>query len=239
MATQKVIFGEEGSVKMKPDAFSLTYDSANVAANVITTDEAHPYITGDEVTVTDGESGTIDTALTSGQNYFVIVLTSTTISLATSEANALATTAIILNGDGSGVNNTIVLANFDAVATVTQWTMTINKATAEKTTLGDQARSFAGGMLDYSGSMTAQYEAEDTLAARKAKRVFNSVNTPYDNGNGEVELYVSDATVSDADRKITGKILVTSATVGNTLGNIVEFSMNFQGNGLMTFSGLI
>ena len=63
---------------------------------------AHPFNTGDRVTYTDGGNAAI-TGLTDGGSYYVIDVDANTIKLATSEANAMAGTAINITGSsGTG-----------------------------------------------------------------------------------------------------------------------------------------
>ena len=80
-----------------------TYTEAtDVTGNVIDTTVSHGWLTGDAV-ITDA-AGTIDTGLTNNTVYYVVRVSATTLSLATSYANAVAGTPLVtLNDNGTGV----------------------------------------------------------------------------------------------------------------------------------------
>ena len=62
---------------------------------------------------------------------------------------------------------------------------------------------------------------------------------PYDDGLGEVELYVSSTDVSDADRKMVAPVIFSDFTMGNQIGQVVTFNVNFRLNGQPTFTNLV
>ena len=70
----------------------------NAGTNRITI-SGHGYSTGDAVVY---NATSADTGLVSGTTYYVAVVDANTISLSTTEANALAGTVIVLTGDGAG-----------------------------------------------------------------------------------------------------------------------------------------
>ena len=81
-----------------------TYTEAtDVTGNVIDTTTAHGYVTGDAIVAV--AAGTIDTGLTNLNVYYIIRVSSTTLSLATTYANAVAGTAVTLNDNGTGVTS--------------------------------------------------------------------------------------------------------------------------------------
>lgn len=236
MALVQGVFGEEGKATFKNSRTSVTYDPANITGNVITLDKTHLFVTGHKVQITEDASGTIDSALSTGTDYFVIVVNTTDISLATSEANALAGTAIVLTGDGSGADHVIALQEYDLLASCKNWNISFEKAVADTTTLSSTFRSYKGGLINATGSMTVQYEADDSLAARKARKIFDSLVLPYDEGEGSVELYLSSTDVSDEDRKIVADVIYTSGSIAVQVGSIIEATVNFQLNGQPTFT---
>ena len=84
-----------------------TMASINTSTNVITTDAAHNLTTGDPINITMDTTATVPAGLADdGTRYFAIVTGATTLSVATSYANALASTAVDITGDSNvGVTN--------------------------------------------------------------------------------------------------------------------------------------
>ena len=81
-----------------------TYTEAtDITGNVIDTTAAHGYVTGDAVVAV--AAGTIDSNLTDLNVYYIIRVSATTLSLATTYANAVAGTVVTLADDGSGVTS--------------------------------------------------------------------------------------------------------------------------------------
>ena len=72
--------------------------ATDITGNAITI-SGHGYSTGDAVVY---NATSADSGLTSGTTYYVSVVDADTISLSTTEANALAGTVIVLTGDGAG-----------------------------------------------------------------------------------------------------------------------------------------
>ena len=246
MALIDGIFGEEGKVTFKNSRTKLTFASADVtfATGKIKFTKPHLYVTGHKVqlTVSPETGAALPAPLAIATDYYVIVdgtdTTGKTIKLASSEANALAGTAITLTDAGTGTAHGIALAEFDLMATCKTWQISPTKAVVDTTTLGATVRSYKGGLLDASGSMTVMYEADNSLAAKKARKIFESLILPYDEGEGEVELYLSSTDVSDADRKIVAPVIFESGQITAAIGTIIEASINFRLNGTIQFSGI-
>lgn len=83
-------------------------------SNVLT-QAAHGFTTGDGPVQLSNSGGALPTGLVVNTNYWLINVTASTFSFATSKANALALTAVALSGDGSGVQ-TIIRAQNDVIA---------------------------------------------------------------------------------------------------------------------------
>ena len=90
----------EGVTKYDP-AFHFANGDVNTSTEVITL-STHGLSDGQPVYFTRKGSSTPPTGLTTGTVYYVIVVSTTTIKLATTHANAVAGTAINLTGAGSG-----------------------------------------------------------------------------------------------------------------------------------------
>lgn len=80
---------------------SVTAANINTSTDVLTTSAAHPFTTGTPVILT---SGAAPGGLATGTTYYVINVTSTTIKLATTAANATAGTAIDITSQGTGTH---------------------------------------------------------------------------------------------------------------------------------------
>ncbi len=96
-----------------------TITTTLIASNRVTMSSATGMATGDSVAVTF--TGGSITGLTSGNTYYVVVVSSTTVSFATSNANALAGTVITISGTPTGAYlslekstlNAPILSSFD------------------------------------------------------------------------------------------------------------------------------
>jgi hypothetical protein len=101
---------------------------------------SHTFLTGQKVTYTNGGGSDI-TGLTDSTDYYVIVVDSTTVQLASSRANALAETAIDLTAAGTGINHLLTeVAN----TTVQDLVDDINRA-INGTSLSGKVRAKASG----------------------------------------------------------------------------------------------
>jgi hypothetical protein len=99
---------KDTQIKLAEGAKTVTFNAntgLDLANDIITTSSAHNLVTGDMVDYDVGVGGTGITNTTlqaTGQNYFVIRDSATTIKLASSRADALAGTAINITAIGSG-----------------------------------------------------------------------------------------------------------------------------------------
>lgn len=244
MSLKDGLFGEEGKVTFKNARTDLTFASAAVtfATGKIAFTKKQLYVTGHKVQLTlSPESGAgLPAPLAIATDYFVIVdatdLTGKTIKLAATEADALGGIPITLTDAGVGVAHGISLAEYDLLASCKGWNLTSTKAVVDTTTLSAMSRSYKGGLVDASGSMTIMFEADNALEAKKARKLFDAIFLPYDEGEGSVELYLSSVDVSDADRKITADVIFESGQFTSAIGTIIEASVNFKLNGNITTS---
>ena len=97
------VLSQGDSLVLRAYAEKFTFDGADKVDvdNDTITIGSHDFVTGREVTYSAG-TGTLIGGLTEGATYYVIIDSSTSIKLATSEANALAGTAIDITAAGSG-----------------------------------------------------------------------------------------------------------------------------------------
>ena len=247
MALTKSVFGEEGKVTFKNTRTNLTFDSANVSTvdDTISFTQAPLYLTGTKVQVTVDPAGgsALPDPLVAATDYYVIVdgtdPTGKTIQLAATEADALAGTAIVLTTAGTGTAHGIALSEFEPMASVQSWTLNTTKAVADATTLEQGVRSYRGGLVDASGSMSVLFEAGTSLAAKKARNIMKSFFLAYDQGDMELELYQSTTNTGGVDIKYTCTAIVESAAFNATIGSLVTFNVNFRVNGVLDVDGAI
>lgn len=242
MALNEGIFGEEGKFTFKAPNTSLFFDSANVdtVGDTITFTKDHLYVTGHkvQVVVDPGTGSALPTPLLAATDYFVIVVSEKVIQLAASEADALGGTNIDITAAGTGLKHSIALEDFDLVASCRGWTINPSKAIVDVTTLTAAFRSYKGGLIDLSGSANIFYEAADDLDSVKARKIFDALLLPYDDGDGEVELFLSTVDISDEDRKIVAPVIFSDFSLGNQIGQILEFTVNFRLNGQPTLTNV-
>lgn len=87
-------------------AFAST--GVDIVADTITTSTPHGLVLGQAVTLTT--TGTLPTGLAAATVYYVIAVSPTTISLATTYVNAQAATAINITGVGAGSSTVVIQA---------------------------------------------------------------------------------------------------------------------------------
>lgn len=83
------------------NAEDILSSAVNANTNIITVNPTVTYVTGDAVKLSVTGSNTVPGGLSAGTVYYVIAVSSTTIKLATSAANATAGTAIDITSTGS------------------------------------------------------------------------------------------------------------------------------------------
>ena len=106
------------SIRIGPfEAFNGSSASFVSLLNDTITINSHPFITGDQITYSNGGGTSIITStgsLTSGGTYYIIKYDNDSIKLATTLANANAGTAIDLTGLGTGTSHSITYSGSDA-----------------------------------------------------------------------------------------------------------------------------
>lgn len=85
--------------------FGFASRSGNVITATGIDNHAHSELQTGQAIVYNNVGGTVITGLTNATTYFLIRISATTFSLATTRANAVAGTAIALTGDGTGTHN--------------------------------------------------------------------------------------------------------------------------------------
>lgn len=130
-----------------------------------------------------------------------------------------------------------LLLGSDTLVKVTSWTLQADLETLESTTLGDAQRSYVPGVQSFSGSASLLYyiDTDDTNDASTLLRklvktsgvaasdtVTLTLRLAGDNGNNDVTLTA----------------YITSASIGASVGEIVNAQISFQGTGALTTATL-
>ncbi len=103
--TERVVTGLAGAFRGTPDGQPLVYaDKVFTAANgtEIFSASAHGLLTGDGPLQVSNSGGGLPTGLSGSTDYWVIKIDSGTFYLATSRANAIAGTHLLISGNGTG-----------------------------------------------------------------------------------------------------------------------------------------
>ena len=169
--------GASGMVTFKPaggKACLLDHTDFKAGSD-ITVPASVDYRPGDKIAFTVAGTAKLDTALTAGTAYFVLTNTAGKLQVAAAAGG----TALVLNGDGGtgtadtpgGVNHIEVgFAEFEAVCSVTEWSLSLTKETADVTTLpcsvgtgGSKVapvRKSVGTFLSGEGSMSILFTSD-------------------------------------------------------------------------------
>lgn len=147
--SSSALTGQSGSVYYTPSAtdFCLQDYTDFPAGDAITVPATHDFRVGDPVIFTAEGGGSIDTALTAGDQYYVVVSAAATISVSTTKGG----TAITLNGDGgtgtadSAGHINVKFDPFQAVCSVQSFSIDIEREELDTTTLPCGVGGSGGG----------------------------------------------------------------------------------------------
>jgi hypothetical protein len=114
----------------------------------------------------------------------------------------------------------------NVIAEVKDWSISESAETIDDTTLGDTARTKTVGLTSASGSMTAFWDETDTTG-QGAMTVGAEV---------ALKLYPEGATTGDIFASLSA--IITEKGVSTTLDGMVETSMSFEANGVVTWAAV-
>jgi len=114
----------------------------------------------------------------------------------------------------------------NVIAEVKDWSISESAETIDDTTLGDTARTKTVGLTSASGSMTAFWDETDTTG-QGAMTVGAEV---------ALKLYPEGATTGDTFASLSA--IITEKGVSTTLDGMVETSMSFEANGVVTWAAV-
>ena len=114
----------------------------------------------------------------------------------------------------------------DVIAEVKDWSISESAETIDDTTLGDTARTKTVGLTSASGSMTAFWDETDTTG-QGAMTAGAEV---------ALKLYPEGATTGDTFASLSA--IITEKGVSTTLDGMVETSISFEANGVVTWAAV-
>jgi hypothetical protein len=132
----------------------------------------------------------------------------------------------------TGKDGRLLLDGIDQIK-VTNWSLTGNLEMLETTSLGDNQRTYAPGVQDFSGSATLLYYNDGTgrndaaLALRKVLRI-GGVS---EGDTVDMRLRLVEGNTNHDVRLAT---YITSVSFGASVGEVSSAQINFQGTGALS-----
>lgn len=128
-----------------------------------------------------------------------------------------------------------LLLGSDTLVKVTSWSLQADLELLETTSLGDARRTFAPGVLSYSGSASLIYYKEDNGDLDASTLLRKLVNT---NASGATVADAVTLTLRLADgsdlNDVTMTAYLNSVQIGAAVGEIVSAQVSFQATGNLT-----
>ena len=120
-----------------------------------------------------------------------------------------------------------------AIAEIRSWTVTHTQDVVEDTVMGDGARTYKAGLTNFSGSFEGMY---DTAHMTTNGAVFDLDNTADNANEVNTGILTGEFITSSASgsKKYSGEILITSIDRTASFDDMVTFTANFQGSGVLT-----
>jgi hypothetical protein len=122
--------------------------------------------------------------------------------------------------DASGTAN--------AITATRSWSLTLDKAALETTSLGATHASNVGGLISGSGSVEVLY----SQTAGETQSFLEQANATNDAGTATFELYLD----TSGSKKITFDGLVTGADYAATVGELETVTVNFVTSGTVSLA---
>lgn len=129
----------------------------------------------------------------------------------------------------TGIDGALLIGGTQ-VAKVRNWNLAAVAETLETTTTGDYARTYVFGRQGWSGSCTALYYENSAGALAIQPLLANTIRTTALPSSTTQTLKLQ----LTAARAIEATVLITSAAITATSGDVVEVSVDFTVTGLLT-----
>ena len=124
-----------------------------------------------------------------------------------------------------------------AIAEIRSWTVTHTQDVVEDTVMGDGARTYKKGLSNFSGSFEGMY---DTNHSTNNGVVFDLDATGENTSTTDSGILTGEfiTSTTSGSKKFSGEILITSIERTASFDDMVTFTANFQGSGVLT-EGLV
>lgn len=123
----------------------------------------------------------------------------------------------------AGKQGKVVLSD-NKVVGIKNWSLELSIDSLETTELGNDWKSYISGLKEWSASSEGDYAVHTDTTGQQALQDAYLAGTDV-----TVKLYV------DATHFYTGKAIVTSMSVEDPVDDVVSISIEFTGNGELTF----
>lgn len=136
----------------------------------------------------------------------------------------MAVNQTVYKGEAGSVKFTADDSSLVAVASVRSFTIDQETASIETTAMGDTARTYIGGLEQFSGTIDALFV--DGNEGHKA--LFDSIGN--DTATA-IELFPSGESTGI---KLSGNVIITGHSITTNFDGLTEASITFQGSGALT-----
>ena len=114
-----------------------------------------------------------------------------------------------------------------AIASTTNWSLSLTKDTLDCTAQGATSRSYVGSLISGTGSIEFLYTAS---SGDETNELLTDVLTTEDAADAQFELFLD----TSGSKKISFSGVVTSADFGTPVGDLQTVSVGFQTSGAVT-----
>ena len=114
-----------------------------------------------------------------------------------------------------------------AIASTTNWSLSLTKDTLDCTAQGATSRSYVGSLISGTGSIEFLYTAS---SGDETNELLTDVLTTEDAADAQFELFLD----TSGSKKISFNGVVTSADFGTPVGDLQTVSVGFQTSGAVT-----
>ena len=129
----------------------------------------------------------------------------------------------------TGIDGALLIGGTE-VAKVRNWSLTATADTIETTTTADYARTYVFGRQGWSGSCSALYYEDSAGALAMQPLLANTIRTTALPSTTTQVLKLQ----LTPSRAIEATVLINSAAIAATAGDVVEVSIDFVVTGLLT-----
>lgn len=113
------------------------------------------------------------------------------------------------------------------VAYLQEWTLDIALNAEETTEFADDWKNFVGGMVEWSGSVSGNFDPSNT----QQKAIHDALLTAAPTGAlTDLRFYM------DGTHYWSGSVIITGVAVNITVSGLVKITINFQGNGVLAYN---